>query len=552
MSARFGYLLFIPLMFAFLTTRSQILARVAGNGIGIPGYSGNGQLARNAELYYPSGLARDKDGDLYIADYQNSVIRKIDKNGIISVIAGTGEQGFSGDGGPATAAKLTYPTYLFFTQQGDLLFSSFQQVRKIDRNGIITTIAGQYDPGFSGDNGPATAAKFKNPCGIATDASGNIYIADSYNDRIRKIDGAGIITTYAGSYSGYSGNGDVAKNARFCKPSDITFDKYGNMFIADRDNHVIRKINTAGIVSTVAGNGFSPCSNSNGWGGDGLQATNAALSTPVSIRVDDSGALYICEILNNVVRKVNSNGIVSTIAGMAANGIGKDGAPARYSMLTRPFGLWVSGSGDVYFSDRDNHMVYRILNDTQPSFSIGNAAYIDICFDSIRYALGSVLSVNDPDEYQGLTWSVIDHPQHGIVPDGYEGVAGSARAPETMYYIPYRNYTGSDSFTVRVSDGYSADTTVVKVNIPKKSTIDCRPTFTTGDVYLSGLLSCNSESLAVTVCNTIGQRVFYKDLSAPAGIVNEHLQLDRSLARGIYVLTISGAGQHSVFRLQLN
>jgi hypothetical protein len=551
MTSRILALLLCPFLFFPFLSPAQMLARVAGDSSGAPGYSGNGKLAQYAVLNYPSGMAHDKQGNLFVADLMNAVIRKIDRYGFVSVFAGTGEQGYSGDGGPALDAKLTFPTYLYIDNKGNLLFSDFQVIRKVDVRGIITTVAGCGEIGFAGDNGPATDAWFRNPTGIVQDKAGNVYIADSYNNRIRKVDGAGIITTCAGSGAGYSGDGGPATAALFLRPSDLAIDKSGNMFIADRDNNVIRKIDTGGIVTTVAGNGFGAGTAGGGWGGDGAAATDAMLSAPISINVDDSGALYFCEIRNNVVRKVDANGIIHTLAGTTDTGISASGTPASAAKLKAPFGICVENNREIYFTDRANHLIWKRFDETGPSFVHNNSAAIDICSDSSRYALGDALSVLDLDKMQGLKWSIISPPLHGDIVGSYESVGGDIRVPDSMYYLPYRTYRGTDSFTVRVSDGYYADSTVVRINALTDGEIICGPVPSSGDIQVRGVFGCNTQQLDIAVFNALGQRVFYQEIAAPNGVLNEELVLDRSLARGMYFLKIKGAGQYRVFRLLL-
>ncbi len=278
---------------------SGIITTVAGTGSA--GYSGDNGPATEAQLYYPWNVAFDASGNMYIADWYNDVIRKVDTSGIITTVAGTGSAGYSGDNGPATEAELDNSMDVAFDASGNMYIADYRNhvIRKVDTSGIITTVAGTGSAGYSGDNGPATEAQFNYPTDVAFDASGNMYIADRYNHVIRKVDTSGIITTVAGTGSdGYSGDNGPATEAKFFWPSDVAFDASGNMYIADAYNEVIRKVDTSGIITTVAGTG------SYGYAGDNGPATEAKFSHPSGFAFDASGNIYIADWNNHVIRKV--------------------------------------------------------------------------------------------------------------------------------------------------------------------------------------------------------------------------------------------------------
>jgi len=310
-------------------SQAQIITTVTGNGT--QGYSGDGGQAINAELYGPAGMAVDTEGNIYIPDEGNNRIRKVNTTGFISTIAGTGIAGYSGDGGQATAAELYDPTGLAFDVNGNLYIADYEneRIRKINTAGIITTVAGKSTHGYSGDGGQATAAELYSPMGISIDAVGNLYIADANNSCIRKVNTAGIITTIAGSGSsffggGYSGDGGAATAAELYSPQGVSTDAIGNVYIYDNGNNRIRMVNTAGIISTVAGNGIQ------GFSGDGGQATAAGLYllNGSGVTIDVLGNLYISDWGNERIRKVNSLGIISTIAGNGTIGFSGDGGQA--------------------------------------------------------------------------------------------------------------------------------------------------------------------------------------------------------------------------------
>jgi sugar lactone lactonase YvrE len=236
----------------------------------------------SAQLNNPHAVITDSGGNLYIADTYNHRIRKIDPAGIISTIAGTGSGSFGGDGGPAIRAQLFYPEGLALDSTGNIFVadSTNHRIRKIDRAGIITTVAGTGVANFGGDGGPATAAQVNYPMGVALDADGNMYIADYGNHRVRKVDRAGIITTAAGTgVASFGGDGGPATAAQVNSPRGVAIDTSGNLLIADTNNSRIRKVDRAGVISTIAGTGRA------GYNGDGSSATSVQLNYPWSITV---------------------------------------------------------------------------------------------------------------------------------------------------------------------------------------------------------------------------------------------------------------------------
>ena len=299
-------------------------------GTGGLGFSGDGGQARLADLACPAGLAFNRDGNLYVADTYNHRIRRIDRAGIITTVAGSGpvvngaganaggyvDGDFGGDGGPATAARLSSPTNITFDAAGNLFIADNgnDRIRKLDKNGIITTVAGNGTVGFAGDGGPATAARLNGPGSIAFDTAGNLYIADGGNNRIRRIDPRGIITTIAGNGGPtVSGDGGPASAAALSSPSGLAFDANGNLFIACRPDSFafgtrIRKVDTQGIITTAYGTGAM-----GGYSGDGGPATNATFGDLVNIIFDPNGNLYV--VGANVVRRIDTKGIIQTVAG---------------------------------------------------------------------------------------------------------------------------------------------------------------------------------------------------------------------------------------------
>ncbi len=325
------------------------IATVAGNGTA--GYAGDGWSAANALLDFPYSVAVDAAGNLYIADFSNNVIRKVGANGMIATVAGTGAAGYSGDGGPATSARLSEPGGVALGA-GSLYITDFRNsvIRKV-ANGGITTVAGNGIPGFSGDGGPATSAQLSWPSGEAVDSAGNLYIADTNNNAIRRVAADGSITTVAGKGTpGYSGDGGQAAGAQVSHPWGVALDGNGNLFIADSGNFVIRKLAPNGVITTVAGNGTP------GYSGDGGPATRAQLGQQIyGLAADAAGNLYIPDAGNSVIRKVDAaSGIITTLAGRGTRGYSGDGGPATSAQLNQPYRVAVDTAGNVFVADFGN------------------------------------------------------------------------------------------------------------------------------------------------------------------------------------------------------
>ena len=253
-----------------------------------------------AELNHPNGLAIDAIGNIFISDYFNNRIRKISTDGIIRTIAGNGSGGFFGDGGPATAAVLNGPVGIVLDNTGNIYFADANnhRIRKINTAGIINTIAGSGSTGSSGDGGPATAAKLDFPFTLALDAIGNIYIGDFLNNKVRKVTTGGIISTIAGTGAGgYSGDNGSATDAKLRLPYGLIVRSNGDIYFDDYGNSAVRKINTSNIITTVVGNGVA------GFNGDSLTATATKLNLPEGIVFDSIGNLYIVDMINQRIRK---------------------------------------------------------------------------------------------------------------------------------------------------------------------------------------------------------------------------------------------------------
>jgi sugar lactone lactonase YvrE len=345
-------------------------------GTGQSGFSGDGGPATEARLAFPFDVAVDAAGNVLIAATDNNRVRKVSPAGMISTVAGTGKPGFSGDGGPATQAGMN-PWTLTLDGAGNLYIgdSGNYRVRKVSTDGLITTVAGTGKQGFSGDGGPATEARLSGYGVGVDDAAGNLFIADTNNHRIRKVSPEGIITTVAGSgptgiTKGLStGDGGLATEARLNGPHNLALDRAGNLYFSEHGDffgtnrgYRVRKVDANGIISTVAG------SDRKGFAGDGGPATQARLHTPTGVAVDSAGNLFIADYGNNRVRKVDASGIISTVAGGGTKDY-VDGALATAVRLPFMSGLAVDAAGNLLIVDSER--IFKVFGVAAPGLLAG-------------------------------------------------------------------------------------------------------------------------------------------------------------------------------------
>ena len=311
-------------------------------GTGSAGYSGDGGPATSAQLNQPYGVAVDSQGNLYIGDQWNHRVRKVTPSGTITTVAGTGTAGYSGDGGPATDAQLNWPYGVAVDSADNLYIADYEndRVRKVDASsGTITTVAS----GLSG------------PCAMAFDADGNCYIAEFANPRVSKLSTSGIVTAFAGTgFGGSPVDGVSATSSPVAAPAGLAVDADGNVYIASADANRIRKVDTSGIISTCVGPGTA------GTLGDGGLATAADLGTPYGVAVDASGNLYIAGTMGNRIRKVDTSGIITTVAGTGTGGSSGDGGAAASAQLSGPMGVICDLNGDLYIADFYNSRIRKV------------------------------------------------------------------------------------------------------------------------------------------------------------------------------------------------
>lgn len=333
-------------------TPDGVIHTVAGTGTA--GYLlGPGRDARLSELNGPTGVVADAAGNLYIADFENSAVRRVDAQGKISLFANAP----IGDGGPASSALLATPTAVALDAHGAVYVNDGSgRIRKIDGAGNIATVAGTGEQGFVADGVPATAAPLNNPGQFTVSPAGEIFIADTGNQRVRKIGTDGIITTVAGSGSaGFSGDHGPAVSAQLSSPSGVAVDAVGNLYISDTGNHRVRKVTPAGTITTAAGNGVA------GWAGDGGQATAAELSSPDGLAIDSAANLYIADPATGTVRKVWADGIISTAAGTGQSvfpTIG--GGPYDPAAIAYPVAVALDADGSLFIADTADQRIRRV------------------------------------------------------------------------------------------------------------------------------------------------------------------------------------------------
>lgn len=435
----------------------QIITTFAGNGT--PGNSGDGGPATGAQLYYPSAVAADAAGNVYIADAINHRVRKVTPGGLIQPFAGNGMLGSSGDGGAALDATLNIPQGVAVDNAGNVYISDTgnNRIRKVTPDGKIAAFAGTGEESYGGDGGPAAQAKIIQPLQVSVDAAGNVYFADSGNLRVRKVTIAtGVITTLAGDGRvGNEGNGGPATKAQFILPYGVTVDRNGVVFILDAyDNHV-RRVSTDGVITNYVGTGDY------GYSGDGGPATSAQIDPLSYITTDADGNLFIADFFNQVIRKVTAaTGIITTVVGTNIRGFGGDGTAPLAAQLNYPTDVAFDRAGNLYIADYGNQRVRKVFNastlKTVSSVSAASFMGESLAADSIAAAFGTNLATGTqsattlplPTALGGTTVRVRDA-------SGTERLASifAVTPGQVNFLIPSGTSNGAATITITGSDG---------------------------------------------------------------------------------------------------
>ena len=352
-----------PFLLAFsafvLPVNAQIMYTIAGcDGCS----TGDGNPAITTTIGSPWAITTDDAGNIYYSEPGTSVVRKIDHDGIISTVAGTGTAGYSGNGGPATAAQLNTPYGLATDHAGNLYIADNKNnvIRKVNAAGMISTVAGTGIGIYTGDGGPASAASLYEPFDVAVDKSGNLYISDAGNMAIRRVSPAGTINTLVGGFDatltggayGYTGELWFPSNRRL---SGIAVDTSGNVYIADYWDNIIRKVTPAGVMTRVGGD-----MTLQGFAGDGGSAMTASLDGPKRIAVDHKGNILFSDLNNNRIRSISPSGTITTIAGNGYGGLMGDGGPATNATLSYPIGVALDASDNLYIADSHNNRIRKV------------------------------------------------------------------------------------------------------------------------------------------------------------------------------------------------
>ena len=513
----------------------QIITTVSGNGTST--FINTNSVAINNGIGYPMRVAFDKYGNSYFTSYNLHRVFKVDISGNISCIAGTGIAGYSGDSGLAINAKINTPYFVAIDSSDDIFIADTynHRIRKIDHyTGIITTIAGSGAVGnangsYSGDSSIATSATLNDPMGICFDKKNNLFIADANNERIRKVDAVtGIITTIAGtSIYGFSGASGLAINAQLNSPFGICIDNIGNLFIADAQNNRARKIDTFGIITTVAGNGSTV------YNGDGILAINAGFLELNDVSTNSSGALYIADRAHNRVRMVDSIGIIHTIAGTGVAGFSGDSGAATNAQIYYCEGISFDNCSNLYISDFQNKRIRKVWfnTDTLPQVNIA-------------------VTPNDTVITGTAVTTTATATNHGTI-IGYQWVKNGVNASTNSTYT-YTPTNGDNVYcivTVRACTGRMYTDTTITIHITVNSGVGVAnttnySTHTYPNPVIDVLQVETTTIQHYTLFNTIGKAVMN-------GSVDKNNSIDmRAIPTGIYLLQVTDAdGQREVIRV---
>ncbi len=507
------------------------------------GYSGDGAMAIHAMLGGSWGIAADANGNIFIADDDMNVIRKIQPSGEISTIAGMAYPGFSGDGGPATAAHLNYPSGLALDGHGNLYVADNGNyvIRKIDAAGVITTVAGTGVWGYSGDGGLAVSARLNGCVGLAFDRAGNMYIADG-NTRIRKVTPAGYISTVAGgSMWGFSGDGGRATEAALSGPCGVSVDTMGNIYFSDQLNNVIRKVSVSGIITTIAG------TTSGGYGGDNGPATRARLNTPGGVFADNSGNVFFADEGNNRVRKISPDGTITTVAGNGTYDFAGDEGLAINAALRFPSALCMNAAGNMFITDRKNYVIREVLS--PGSVTIG-------AYPNNELHTGSEIIFTAPasiTEYGVACQWQLNGMNVGAGESTYSNPSIKTGDVVTCSLI---DVIGGGA-VLDISNAITVvDGSLETAQLASKNTnldISVYPNPNNGNFQVTGSFASKiDENVSYGIYDVTG-KLIYQGYSAPQnGKINEQLSLNSQLPTGHYILRASSLYADKELHFEIN
>jgi Bacterial Ig domain len=542
------------------SAHAQIITTVAGNGT--LSDSGDGGPATAAGIMSAADITIDRYGNLYFSD--NARVRYVTPDGLIHLFAGTGTTGYTGDGGPATAAQFAFCAGLSTDTAGNVFIcdATNNVVRLVSPSGTISTFAGTGVAAHTGDGLPATAAAMREPIEIFTDNLNNKYVTESPNEYFRKIDASGIITTIGGDgAAGYSSDGVPATSAQFCDAIMTAKDLKGNLYIGDNRNQRIFIIDTSGILHTISGTSSahtgSGCGFTGGYSGDTGPASAAMLNGPVMAVIDAAGSIYISDVANARVRKIDTAGIITTVAGTGVAGITGDGGPATAAQVD-PIYMALDCGGNLYFADGGGNYIRKIWFDHRPVFTEGSTQSFTICSDTPGVALGAMLAVMDTDAGQTETWSILRGAGHGTL-SGSSFITtstGGTLAPTGYTYVPASGFTGTDTFSIQISDCADKNTATFYVTVSGCSlgttytaahTTGLQVTPNPGNGNFTALLSAGVNEAA----NYVLSDVTGKMILSAQGQTNRPTLMQATAPPGIYVLQATTAHGRYTAKIQV-
>lgn len=502
-----GLFIILCCAFTFVNAQQGIITTIIGTGSG--GYGGDNGPASAALLGSPTGICMDKHGNIYIGDMSvYSVVRKVNAaSGIITTVAGNGSIGYNGDNIPATTAKMHYPAGVAIDTSGNIYISEYAgyRIRKVDAiTGFITTIAGTGTSGSAGENVAATNAQINGVRSICLDRLGNIYIADQLNKKVRKVDLSGIITTYAGIGAAGTGGDNGPATAAQMTPYGVAADTFNNIYIADGDNFVVRKVDAVtNVITTVAGGGVSTAEN--------VPATSAGIE-PYGIYVDKGQNIFIVNHSNYSIRKINASGIIVTVASHGY-GYAGDHGPATAALLRCATGVYADDSGSIYIGDDANSVVRKV------TYCRGNpiAVYNDTGTQTrgFEYTGTTVL-------YDSVRWNFGDgDTSHALNPIHTYTANGTYHACVTVY-------------TDCGSDSACKDIVITHVEAPM---VLSREELKIWPNPVNGLMTIEGAQFSkLTVTDVVGKIVYTKYISSDKE--NIHMEF---LPNGVYVVQVVDA-----------